>query len=77
MAELLKIFQEHGPSFGLTLNLKKREVFWPSGDPGFSDFPPEVSRPLQVSDGVQLLQRCRHQDTTTKRIRQKEHQWSP
>ena len=32
VAELLELFRERGPSFGLTLNLKKCEVFWPSGD---------------------------------------------
>ena len=55
MAELLKLFCKHGPSFGLTLNLKKCEVFWPSGDSTFPDFPPEVCRPLQSSNGVELL----------------------
>ena len=28
VAELLELFRERGPSFGLTLNLKKCEVFW-------------------------------------------------
>ena len=40
---------------GLTLNLRKCEIFWPSGDPTFQDSPPEVCRPLQTSDGVELL----------------------
>ena len=55
VAELLELFQECGPCFGLTLKLKKCEVFCPSGDSAFSDFPPEVCCPLQVSDGVELL----------------------
>ena len=55
VAELLELFRERGPSFGLILNLKKCEVFWPSGDSAFGDFPPDVCRPLQVSDGVELL----------------------
>ena len=55
VAELLQLFHKHGPSFGLTLNLKKYEVFWLSGGSAFHDFPPEVCRPLQVSDGVELL----------------------
>ena len=55
VAELLELFWECGPSFVLTLNLKKCEVFWPSGDSAFGDFPPEVGHPLQVSDGVELL----------------------
>ena len=45
VAELLELFRTHGPSFGLTLNLKC-EIFWPSGDPTFQDIPPEICRPL-------------------------------
>ena len=45
VAELLELFRNHGPSFGLTLNLKKCEIFWPSGDTVFQNFPPEVCRP--------------------------------
>ena len=55
MVELLELFRTHGPSFGLTLNLKKCEIFWPSGDPTFQDFPPEICHPLQISNGVELL----------------------
>ena len=55
MAELLKLFCKHSPSFGLTLNLKKCEVFWPSEDSTFPDIPPVVCRPLQRSNGVELL----------------------
>ena len=55
VAELLELFRNHGPSFGLTLNLKKCEIFWPSGDTVFQDFPPEICRPLQISNGVDLL----------------------
>ena len=55
MAELLKFFCKHGPSFGITLSLKQCEVFWPSEDFTFPDFPPEVWRPLQRSNGVELL----------------------
>ena len=29
--------------------------FWPSRDSTFQNFPPEVCRTLQVSDGVELL----------------------
>ena len=30
--------------------------FWPSGDTVFQDLPPEVCRPLQISNGVDLLE---------------------
>ena len=55
VAELLELFCKHGPSFGLILNLKKCEVFWPSGDSAFQEFPPEICRPLQTANGVELL----------------------
>ena len=50
VAELLELFRKHGPSFGLTLNLKKCEIFWSSEDSTFQDFPSEVYRPLQTSE---------------------------
>ena len=31
-----------GPSFDLHVNLDKCEIFWPSGDQDFADFPPEI-----------------------------------
>jgi len=43
-----KLLSTHGPSFGLSLYLKKCEVFWPSGDQSFPSFPQEVSRSLVV-----------------------------
>ena len=51
MAELLKLIYMYGPSFSLTLNLKKREVLWPSGDPSFLDLelPSKIYCPLQTS----------------------------
>ena len=55
VTELLELFRKHGPSFGLTLNLKKCEVFWPSGDSAFQEFPPEICRSLQTTNGVELL----------------------
>ena len=55
VAELLELFRNHGPSFGLTLNLKKCEIFLPSGDIVFRDFPPEVCCPLQIFNGMDLL----------------------
>ena len=55
VADLLNLLATQGPSFGLTINLKMCEVFWPSGDPSFPTFPKEVGRPLQISDNVELL----------------------
>ena len=55
VAELLELFHKHDPSFGLTLNLRKCEIFWSSGDLAFQDFYLEVCHPLQTSDGVELL----------------------
>ncbi len=49
---LLTFIDTHGPQHGLTLNRKKCEVFWPSGDPDFPEFPPEVLRP---HGGIMLL----------------------
>ncbi len=49
---LLTFIDIHGPQHGLTLNRKKCEVFWPSGDPDFPEFPPEVLRP---HGGITLL----------------------
>ena len=34
-----------GPQFGLHVNLNKSEVYWPSGDQGFPDFPAAMARP--------------------------------
>ena len=42
---VVKLFCKHGPSSGLTLNLKKCDIFWHSGDSAFPDFPPEVCHP--------------------------------
>ena len=36
------VLQHKGPSYGLHPNLSKCEVFWPSGDRSFMDFPPAV-----------------------------------
>ncbi len=41
-----------GHLYGLMLNPSKCEVFWPSGDPTFPNFPPEIFRP---GDGITLL----------------------
>ena len=50
--ELLHHSESLGPSFGLFLNKKKCELFWPAGDQSFSDFPSEICRP---STGLDLL----------------------
>ena len=48
-------FSRLGPDLGLHLNLSKCEIFWPSGDQTFIDFPPEISRVLTTQGGVELL----------------------
>ena len=40
----MDILQHQGPSYGLHPNLSKCEVFWPSGNQSFVDFPPAVKR---------------------------------
>ena len=55
MVSLIDRFQQLGPTLGLHLNLSKCEIFWPSGDQSFPEFPPEMCR-LSISDGgVDLL----------------------
>ena len=39
---ILDVLQHQGPSYGLHPNLSTCEVFWPSGDQSFVDFPPAV-----------------------------------
>ena len=48
---LLSLFTSHGPDFGLHLNLSKCELFWPSGNPSFSEFPSDIKRVT----GLELL----------------------
>ena len=40
----LDLLSSKGPSHGLYINKKKCEVFWPSGDISFPEFPGEVIR---------------------------------
>ena len=44
LSSFLDVLQHQGPSYGLYPNLSKCEVFWPSGDQSFVDFPPAVKR---------------------------------
>ena len=44
LSSFLDVLQHHDPSYGLHPNLSKCEVFWPSGDQSFVDFPPTVKR---------------------------------
>ena len=45
----------NGPRFGLHLNLSKCEIYWPSGDQAFPEFPAEVTRIGELQHGVELL----------------------
>ena len=55
LGALLPSFSEDEPAFGLHLNLAKCEVFWPSGDTTFPEFPVAVRRVGVISGGVELL----------------------
>ena len=44
VSAMLKCIMEKGPALGLHVNLTKCEVYWPSGDQQFSNFPTEVRR---------------------------------
>jgi len=51
LLSLLSLFTSRGPDFGLHLNLSKCELFWPSGDPTFPEFPSDIRRVT----GLELL----------------------
>ena len=55
VASFVNSLVEKGPSFGLKLNLKKCEVFWPSGDQTFPDCPSEIHRVCAQTEGAELL----------------------
>ena len=44
-----------GPTIGLSVNIRKCEILWPSGDQLFSEFAPDITRTGQISGGIQLL----------------------
>lgn len=44
-----------GPDLWLHLNLSKWEIFWPTGDQSFPEFPAEISWVLLNKGGVDLL----------------------
>ena len=52
----MNALQLQGPSYGLHPNLCKCEVFWPSGDQSFVDFPPAVKCVvLSQAGGIDFL----------------------
>ena len=56
LSSFLDGLQLRGPSYGLHPNLSKCEVFWPSGDQSFADFPPAVKRVvLPQTGGIDFL----------------------
>ena len=55
VAGLLNQLSSIGPSHGLHLNMSKSEVFWPSGDRCFPNFPIEVQRVEDSLGGAELL----------------------
>ena len=40
-------------ALGLQINLSKCEIWWPSGDASFANFPPEIKR--MPPDGIEIL----------------------
>ena len=55
IASMLEIVTSKGPSYGLQLNMFKCEVFWPTGDPTFPEFPSTIERVAQTNGGAELL----------------------
>ena len=49
VAEVLSRIDTEGHRFGLLLNKAKCEIYWPSGDQHFKEFPDEV---IRLKDGV-------------------------
>ncbi len=50
--EFFDFISTNGHKYGLLLNPAKCEVYWPSGDPDFPEFPKKVCR---LKEGVTLL----------------------
>ncbi len=50
--EFFDFISTNGHKYGLLLNPAKCEVYWPSGDPDFPEFPKEICR---LKEGVTLL----------------------
>ena len=55
ISSLLDRLQSTGPSFGLHLNLKKCEEFWPSGNQDFPEIGAEVQRICHITGGAEFL----------------------
>ena len=55
VASFLDLLSSKGPAHGLYINMKKCEVFWPSGDNSFPEFPPKVQRIEQITGGAEFL----------------------
>ena len=55
IASMLEMVRSKGPSYGLQLNMSKCEVFWPTGDPTFPEFPSTIERVAQTNGGAELL----------------------
>ena len=52
---VLEAIMSLGPRFGLHVNLCKCDLYWPSGNQDFPEFPPAIVRISQHQDGVELL----------------------
>ena len=52
LASFLNVLQHDGCSFGLYPNLAKCEVFWPSGDQRFPEFPSFIGGPMVLGSPI-------------------------
>ena len=55
IASMLEMVRSKEPSYGLHLNISKCEVFWPTEDPTFPEFPSTMERVAQTNGGAELL----------------------
>ena len=53
--ELLSLFTEFGPNFGMHISLSKCDLYWPSGGSFFPDFPPAIKRVNPEKCGLELF----------------------
>ncbi|XP_062512057.1 uncharacterized protein LOC134187899 [Corticium candelabrum] len=55
VASLLEQMKSKGSRYGLQLNMSKCEIFWPSGNQSFPEFPSDVERVVDTKGGADFL----------------------
>ena len=55
IASLLGQMKSKRPRYGLHLNMSKCEIFWPSGNQSFPEFPSEMERVVDTKGGADFL----------------------